>query len=258
MSTYSIPSAGGRLRGARGTRFLAAACIAVVLFATGDARASSFLNIGNIYTFSTGSTAGNPAGSWTLQDKTFTYLSQSGFTMTGPGGIENMQLVDSNGTHTLSLGSLGFLTNSSTSTLGYRVQLAPSSPYLGISDVALDSTHDVNNSYVYKDVFSSLALFNAGAAAPGSGDLANLQSFNGAPSGDFLLPGVYPQVWVRDWMILDATGKVSSVNNAFTQTAVPEIEIASFAAALPLLVAGLALLERRRGARAEPAAPAAG
>lgn len=257
MSTFSIPSAASRLRGARGTRFLAAACAAALLCHAVDAGAATVLPVGNVYTFSTGSTAGNPAGSWTLGDKTWSYVSTSGFSTTGPGGSEDIQIVDGGlNTHTFNLGSLGSLATSSTSWLGYSLQVIPSSPYV-LSSIALDSTHITNNAYVYKDVFSSLSAFQSGVGAPGSGDLVNLQSFNGVPSADVAIPGSLTQVWVRDWIVLDGTGAILSVNNAVTQ-AVPEIDLASFAGAFPLLVAGLALLERRRGARWGRAAPAAG
>lgn len=257
MSTISIASATGRLRGARVTRFLAALCAAALLCPAVDARAATVLPVGNVYTFSTGSTAGNPAGSWTLGDKMWSYVSSSNFNTTSPGGTENIQIIDAGtNNHSFNLGSLGSLATSSTSWLGYSLQVVPPSPYF-LSSIALDSTHIVNNAFTYKDVFSSLSLFNSGAGAPGSGDLLNLQSFNGAPSADTPIPGGPTQVWVRDWIVLDATGAILSVNNNVTQ-AVPEIDLASFAGAFPLLVAGLALLERRRGARAGRTSPAAG
>lgn len=257
MSAFSIPSAHGRPRGARVTRFLAAVGAAALLCHAVDASAATVLPVGNVYTFSTGSTAGNPAGSWTLGDKTWSYVSSLNFNTTSPGGAEDIQIIDAGNAHSFDLGSLGGLATSSTSWLGYSLQVVPPSPYF-LSTVALDSTHITNNAFVYKDGFSTLALFNAGAGTgPGSGDLFNLQSFNGVPSGDFAIPGGPTQIWVRDWIILDGTGSILSINDVFTQ-AVPEIDLASFAGAFPLLVAGLALLERRRGARGGRTSPAAG
>jgi len=49
---------------------------------------AGFLNIGSVNTFATGSSVGNPVGTWTLGDKDFTYLSSTG-TWTG---VEDIQL----------------------------------------------------------------------------------------------------------------------------------------------------------------------
>lgn len=257
MSIPSILSVAGRAGAKSVPRFLAVACAAALLFSAVDARAANVLPVGNVYTFSTGSTAGNPQGSWTSGDKTWSYVSQSGFNMTNPGGLENIQIIDGNAnTHSFDISNLGSFAGPATWWLGYRLTVSPSSPYV-LSSFELDSTHINNNASVYKDVFSSLALFDSGTSGPGTGDLLNLQSINGGASPVVAIPGSPKQVWVRDWITLDANGTILSLDNIVAQ-AVPEIDVASFAGAFPLLVAGLALLERRRGARAGRTSPAAG
>lgn len=235
-----------------GLRFAAAAaCAALLLASTAPARAA-VLNVGNVETFSTGSTAGNPQGTWTLDDKSWTYLSQSGFVMSGTGGPENIQIIDSliTNSHSFLLGSLGNLAGPATFTLGYRVNVDAPSQYR-LSTVELDVNHLVNNVNVYKDVFSTLSLFTTSSGTFGLGDLASLHSVNGTPQGPASLTGMPTEVWVRDTIVLDATGTLTGVTDTFTQ-AVPEIDASSLAGAFPLLVGGLALLERRR--RRTPAA----
>jgi len=237
-----------------GVRFaVAAACAALLVASSATARAA-VLNVGNIQTFSTGSTAGNPAGTWTLDDKSWTYLSQSGFVMSGTGGPENIQIIDSviTNSHSFLLGSLGNLAGPSTFTLGYRVNVDAPSPFF-LNTVELDVNHLVNNVNVYKDVFSTLSLFTTSSGTFGLGDLATLHSVNGTPVGPLSLAGGPTEVWVRDTIVLDANGSLTGVTDTFTQ-AVPEIDASSLAGAFPLMVGGLALLERRRRRGGEQAA----
>jgi len=246
MSIASILSVAGRAGAKSVPRFLAVACAAALLFAAVDGRAAT-LNIGNAYSFSTGSTAGNPAGSWTLGDKMWTYGDSSGFTLTGTGGPEAIQIIDTGvNFHSFQIGQLQSLVGSGTWSLGYNVKVLPPSPYvLNTLELAVISLS--NNTNVYKDVFGSLTAFNAGAGGQGTGSpLFSLSSNNGAAGVPSAIPGGVTEIWVRDWIVLDGTGTLSTVNNQLTQQAVPEIDVASMAGAFPLLMAGLALLERRR------------
>lgn len=245
MSIASILSVAGRAGAKSVPRFLAVACAAALLFSAIDGRAA-VLNVGNVYTFSTGSTAGNPQGSWTLGDKTWSYASTTGFSTSSPGGSEAIQIIDTGvNTHSFQIGNLSSLTGSGTWSLGYKLQVTPSSPFV-LNSIALDVVHLNDNVNVYKDVFSSFSLFNAGSGAFGSGDLVNLHSVNGASVGPSAIPGNPTQVWVRDWIVLDAGGILTTVSNTVEQIPVPEIDVTSIAGAFPLLMAGLALLERRR------------
>jgi len=131
--------------------------------------------------------------------------------------------------------------------LGYRLDIVPSSPFV-LDDVDLDSNNLSSTSVVTKDVYSSLALFGAA----GNGDLAHLVSNDGAPVAAASILGL-TQVWVRDTVVLSGNGAVSGITNNYTQ-AVPEIDASSLAGAFPLLVGGLALLERRRRRGGEQAA----
>ena len=58
---------------------------------------------------------------------------------------------------------------------------------------------------------------------------------------------------MRDTVVLSGNGAVSGITNNYTQ-AVPEIDASSLAGAFPLMVGGLALLERRRRRGGEQAA----
>ncbi|MBM3954858.1 MAG: hypothetical protein FJ309_09630 [Planctomycetes bacterium] len=226
----------------------AALGVALLVVTTGAAR-GGILQIGNILTFSSGSTAGNPPGTWTLDDKSFTYLDQSGFVMTGTGGPESIKVVDSliGNVHSLSLQNLGNLVPGGTYTLGYRVDVIPSSPY-HLSTVALDTVHLVDTVTVYKDVYSTFSLFQSGTA--GAGNLAALTSVNGSPAGPVPLAGDPTQVWVRDTIVLGQFGQLDGVSNTYTQAMVPEIDPGSAAPVLALVVGCLACVAQRRSRRA--------
>jgi hypothetical protein len=248
MITMRLKMSFSPLAGRSRRRSLGAALGVALLVATTGVARGAILQIGNVLTFSSGSTAGNPAGTWTLDDKSFTYLSQSGFVMTGTGGEETIRLVDSliGNVHSFSLQNLGDLPNGATYTLGYRVDVVQPSPYF-LSTVALDTVHLVDTVTVYKDVFSSFSLFDAAAGNVGGGNLAALSSLNGAPAGPVGLAGSPTQIWVRDTIVLGAFGELDGVSNTFTQ-AVPEIDPGSAAPVLALVLGGLAFGERRRRA----------
>lgn len=220
---------------------------AAVLIGPFGATHAGQITVGNVLAFSSGSSAGNPQGTWTLDDKSFTYLDQSGFVMTGTGGDEVIRIVDSfvGNVHSFTLGNLGDLLPGGTYTLGYRVNVVPSSPYF-LSTVALDSVHLVDTVNVYKDVFSTFSLFTSAFGSYGGGDLAALSSLNGVPAGPVSIAGMRTQVWVRDTIVLGGTGQVDAVSNTYTQQMVPEIDPASAAPVLALVLGGLTFVERRR------------
>jgi hypothetical protein len=260
MSIPSILSVAGRAGAKSVPRFLAVACAAALLFSAVDGRAATVNAVGNVLTFSTGSTAGNPQGSWTYSDKMWSYIQSSGFVLSGTGGQENIQIINglTNNAHSFDISQLGGsgFNGPGTWMVGYKLAVIPLSPYV-INSFELDSTHINNTVSVYKDVFSSLSLFNTGSGSTGGGDLVALTSINGTTSPIVAFPGV-SEVWVRDTIVIGAGGNLLSANNIVTQSLVPEIDVASIAGVFPLLIAGLALLERRRGARAGRTSPAAG
>jgi len=243
-ATSSCQPARARIR-------LASLAIVTSLVATSATGWAGQLVVGNISTFSTGSTPGNPAGTWTLDDKSFTYLSQSGFSLSATSA-ELITIDDSQvgNYHSFSLAGLGALLPSSTYTLGYRVDVIPPSPY-ALDTVAIDTIHLENRVTVYKDVFSSFSLFEDAAGTFGTGNLAALTSINGVPSGAAPL-GLLTQVWVRDTIVLDASGEIAALSNVFTQ-AVPEIDPASFSSVLALVVGSLSVVERRRSGSGDAA-----
>ena len=227
-----------------------------LLYGMAPLQAGSLI-VGNISTFSTGSTPGNPAGTWTLDDKSFTYLGQTGFAVSGTS--EEFITIDDSAVgnyHSFSLAGIGGLAQGAIYTLGYRVDVLPTSPFF-LDTVAIDTIHLKDTVTVYKDVFSTLSLFDAAAGTFGTGDLATLSSLNGVPSNAVPL-GLLTQVWVRDTIQIATGGQVAAVSNTFTQ-AVPEIDPASFSSAVALVVGSLSLAERRRArGRAGDAARATG
>jgi len=218
----------------------AAACAALLLASTTTARAAN-LSVGNVYTFSTGSTpAGtDPAGTWTIGDKSFTYLTSTGFSLTSPGGDEAINISDNANQYSFGMGQLNSL-GAGTYVLGYRLNILPSSSYV-LASVELSTTHLATPEAVAKDVYSTFDLFTTA----GDGDLAHLFTVNNSISVSTPLSG-QTQVWVRDTIVIGAGGAVQGLANNFNQQLVPEIDATSFAGAFPLLVGGLALLERRR------------
>jgi len=230
----------------RGSRLASAVITACLVLAPVAMARAGTLDVGNVLAFSSGSTSGDPTGTWTLDDKSFTYLDESGFVMTGAGGAELVRIVDSPAGHyhSFSLESLGGLAPGATYTIGYRVNVLAPSPYR-LETVALDGVHLRDKVEVYKDVFSTYDLFASASGSHGGGDLAALYSLNGIPDGPVPLATLPTEVWVRDTIVLDGTGLLESVANTFTQ-AVPEIDPASTAPGLAIVLVGMACLERRR------------
>ncbi len=221
-------------------RFAAAAACAALLVPSSVTAQAANLVVGNVYTFSTGSTTGNPTGSWTQGDKTFTYLNSSGFSLTGPGGVENIQIDENANQHSFGMGNLNSF-GTGTYVLGYRVNVDLLSQFF-LKDVELSTTHLATLETVTKDVYSTLSFFTAA----GAGDLANIVSTDGGSNPAVLFVPPLKEVWVRDTIVIGAVGALTSISNNFNQTLVPEIDATSLAGAFPLLVGGLALLERRR------------
>ena len=245
MSMSSFRPAAGHPSTSGLPRFLATACAAAFLLAAGFAQADPFnqITIGSVNTFATGSTTGNPPGTWSLADKSYTYLSSSGTAWTGS---EVLQITDIPllSLDTFSIGNMGTYINQTLS-LSYHVHVL--NPINFIDQVALSVNHVADGVTVTKDVYSDAGFTNL---------IVSQTSVNGS-SVPLTFIGYNTDLWITDTVVLSG-GAVNSISNTFHQQAVPEIDVASFAGAFPLLVAGLALLERRRGARAGRSAPAAG
>jgi hypothetical protein len=224
---------------------VSALAVGLVLLSGGRAMAG-LLNIGSVNTFATGSSAGNPAGTWTLGDKDFTYLSSTG-TWTG---VEDIQLTTN---FNLSIHSSQFLVTNlgsynspQTLTIGYQVHINGSlGPGWMFQDARMSETVSGARVDVWQDIYGSLAAFNANTA-PGSGTLMTHQSTDGSlpPAGVF--PSGLIDIWVRNTVTLsDPGGSLSSMGDTFRQQLVPEIDPNSCASVLALVMGSLGLLERR-------------
>lgn len=172
-------------------------------------------------------------------DKTFTYLSSSG----GWDLNEFLYLAANNALASHSLGILiADYTGPATLTLSYRIDIA--GPFV-FASVALDQDHTGDNVTTYKDVFGSEEDWLANTT-PGSGTLAALVAVNESVPGDLPLPPLQ-SLWIRDTIMLDATGSVLSVSNTYVQV-VPEPGTYALGGAGIAVVAARSL--RRRAARA--------
>jgi hypothetical protein len=239
MSSVSITS----IRGGGAARFLAAACAVAILLAAGTRPAEAAqITIGSVNTFQTGSTPGNPAGTWTLGDKSYTYITSSGTAWTGSEVLQitTLPLLDLD---TFSIGNMGTY-SAQTLSLSYHIQVL--NPLKYIDEVSLSVNHVANGVTVTKDVYSDAGFTNL---------LVSQVSVDGSSVGPASI-GYNTNLWVVDTIVL-AGGAVNSISNTFHQQAVPEIDIASVGGACPLLMAGLALLRRRRRPAGDAAATAA-
>lgn len=225
----------------------AAIAVAMAVGSALPAQAGPFLDIGKVSTFKAGPTT-NPGGPWTLGDKDFTWLADSG----NWNQNEDIQLqLNANPgifSHQFLISNLSDYDAPITLQLDYKVHInGADGPSWSFFDIFLDSTVSGKTVEVWKDVFDSEAGYLAqtgygGTTGPGQWHLSSL---NGVPDSA-VFPAGLTDLWVRDTIKLSGVGgQVASVNNTFRQTNVPEIDPNSCASALGIVMGALSLLERR-------------
>jgi hypothetical protein len=148
-----------------------------------------------------------------VDDKVFTWLADSG----NWNGTEDLSLTSnaSGDIHSLNLDDLTQYGGPFTLTVDYRIDITSNHMFKSIS---VDTDTLVPNTAAYKDVFSSQEKLEE-AVGFGFGDLAALAAVNGVPAAA-LLPSLQ-QIWVRDTIVIDATGQLNSASNTVVQM-VPE------------------------------------
>lgn len=226
------------------SRLIAGVALALVLLAAGSAQAG-FLNIGSVNTFATGSSLGNPTGTWTLEDKDWTYLSDSG----NWTGIEDIQLTTNFNpliySNQFLVDNLSGYNSPITLQIGYQTKINGAfGPNWTFYDARMGQDTSGETVEVWQDIYGSLAAFNANTT-PGSGTLMSHFSLNGSLPPAGLFPFGTTDIWVRNSIILSSPGgQISSMSDTFRQ-AVPEIDPTSFGSALSLLFGAFGILERR-------------
>jgi len=226
-------------------RQLAGVALTLALLASGSAHAG-YLNIGTVNTFATSSNFANPTGTWTLEDKDWTYLSDSG----NWTGIERVQLLTNFNPLIYSkqflVDNLSGYDSPITLQLGYQAHINGSTgPGWTFYDARMGEDTSGATVEVWQDIYGSLTAFNANTT-PGSGTLMSHYSLNGSlpPAGVF--PTGLVDIWVRNTLILsNPGGQLSSVSDTLRQSNVPEIDPTSFGSALSLLFGAVGILERR-------------
>jgi hypothetical protein len=249
MSPFStdgiVAAATGRKRRFPKSRLLAGVALVLALLATGSAKAG-FLNIGTVTTFQTSSSLGNPTGVWTLEDKDWTYLSDSG----NWTGIEDIQLLTNFNpliySHQFLIDNLSGYSSPITLQLGYQAHINGSTgPGWSFYDARMGEDTSGATVEAWQDVYGSLTDFNANTT-PGSGTLMTHYSLNGSLPPAGLFPTGLLDIWVRNSIVLsNPGGQISSVSDTFRQVNVPEIDPTSFGSALSLLFGAFGILERR-------------
>ena len=206
-----------------------------------------FVTIGSVANFQAGPVGGGP---WRLGDKDWTYLDSKNWT-----GIEQITLeVNSDPTiltHQFRIDKLSGYTKLMPMplVLDYKVSINELGGHMHFYDVFLGSIVSGKTVTVTKDLFASEADYTSNTIG------WQLTALNGVPDST-PLPNGLTELWVRDTILLSGRGgQVSSVNNTFRQTAVPEIDPNSFASALAMALGGLSLLghRARRAGRASTA-----
>ena len=249
MSPFStdgivVKSVWRKLRLAK-SRLLAGVALAFALLAGGSAHAG-YLNIGTVNTFATSSNFANPTGTWTLEDKDWTYLSDSG----NWTGIERVQLLTNFNpliySNQFLIDSMSGYSSAITLQIGYQAHINGSTgPGWTFYDARMGEDTSGATVEVWQDIYGSLSAFNANTT-PGSGTLMSHYSLNGSLPPAGLFPTGLLDIWVRNTVVLsDPGGQISSMSDTFRQVDVPEIDPSSFGSALSLLLGACGILERR-------------
>ena len=183
------------------SRLLAGLAVTLALLASGSAEAG-FLDIGTVNTFKTSSSLGNPTGTWTLGDKDWTYLSDSG----NWTGIEDIQLLTNFNpliySHQFLISNLSGYSFPITLQLGYQAHInGANGPNWVYYDARMGEDTSGATVNVWQDIYGSLADYTT-YTAPGSGTLMTHMSVNGSlpPAGVF--PGGLTDIWGRNSITL--------------------------------------------------------
>jgi len=226
-------------------RLLAGVALTLALLASGSAHAG-YLDIGTVNTFATSSNLGNPTGTWTLEDKDWTYLSDSG----NWTGIERVQLLTNSNpliySNQFLIDTMSGYSSTITLQIGYRTSInGAAGPNWEFYDARMGEDTSGATVEVWQDIYGSLAAFNANTT-PGSGTLMTHYSLNGSLPPAGLFPTGLTEIWVRNTVELSSPGgQISSMSDTFRQVNVPEIDPTSFGSALSLLFGAVGILERR-------------
>ena len=183
-------------------------------------------------------------------DKTFFYLGSSG----SWSGLEEV-LISSNipqNSETLSISRLSDYIGPQDLMLAYQVTISSTSSDV-FSTISLDMDFSGATAITYKDIFASLADFEANPT-PGQGTWAR-SLINAGGGSTVALPGL-KEIFIRDTITLSPSGSVLSVSNTMVQV-VPEPDMVPATACLAggsMLVAWLARWRRtRRATQLSPA-----
>lgn len=222
------------------SRLATAVAVTITVGAASSAVASPVLEIGSVATFAAG--PDEQGGHWTLGDKDFQYLADSG----NWSGDEAIRLLENANpallSHQFLIDNMSGYDSPITLSLDYQVHINGSSGPYHFHDVFLGSIMSGPTVEVWKDVFSSLADYIANT---NGWHLYALNGVDGGPTSA-VFPGGLTDLWVRDTIKLSGLGgSVSSINNTFRQEPVPEIDPASFGSVLALVLGAFSFLERR-------------
>jgi hypothetical protein len=177
---------------------------------------------------------------WTLEDKDWTYLSDSG----NWTGIEEIALSTNNNPllsqHSLSISQLQGYSSPRTLVLSYSVKINGSEGPKTFLDARTNLNYLNSLATAKMEVYDSYANWSSSV-----NNLTPLQiSVDNVNPVTTILPSGFTELWVRDTITLNGQGgSVNQVSNTFSQ--VPEIDPNSFGSALTVAIGSLALLERR-------------
>ena len=174
-------------------------------------------------------------------------------------GIEDILLTEnilpSLRSHQFLVSNLSGYSSPLTLKLGYQVHVnGADGPGWDFLDVNLGVNTSGSTVDVWKDVYQSLADFNAGTT-PGSGTRAALHSHDGSLASPVTFSSGLTDLWIRDTVQLSGLGgQLSSFGNTLREVPAhtPEIDPASCGCVVALLMGSLGLLECRVRRRTAP------